>query len=372
MSEYKAPKLSLAPQSETEDKLAKASSMIGNLINTKIQLENQEYQNKLRQMQKEELEQEQERTNFAYSELSSIWGDEKLESFRAMGMQPELANKYLQNRALNDFISSHKDGFTVSDITSNSQYLSGDAVKTLMNAAKDSPDKTRVSGEVEINNWLYDANPSTYAEFTQKAADLDLNPMDYLQLWNEYEQNKKGKDGGESGDTDASVPQTTSAEADATSLRDYFSIYGFDLTKVPLNDYSTAHIQESLQAINFAKNKYHTANNAVPQQINGMVMSYATNTERVLLRDGDTRYEVGDNDKVYVTKMVDGKWERVKHKNQSKEERINAALAQKSGHDKLYDLYVARGNLRTTIKNQYNRLANNLNSTEGVRKLYGE
>ena len=73
---------------------------IESIINTKIQMDNQKYQESLRTMQAEERAKEQQRFNFQYDELAKVWGEDGLKQFRDMGFAPEAANTYMRRRFL--------------------------------------------------------------------------------------------------------------------------------------------------------------------------------------------------------------------------------------------------------------------------------
>jgi len=339
---------------------------IESMINAKIQMDNQKYQESLRTMQAEERAKEQQRFNFQYDELAKVWGEDGLKQFRDMGFAPEAANTYMQERFLKDFVKQHEGGFTMADVEANSSKLSGETYKALMSAATDNPAHARPQTEADVNTWLYQAKPNTYAEFTQLLVDAGLEPTKYKAMWDEYDQQRRRG-------AELSVsPQTESVKqnatiAGATYLRDIFSQFGLDVTKVPLNDYNPHHMQKSLSAIQALQANVTQAEAALPSRAHrGYSITLARDGETIILKKGDTTINVTSGGKVRAFK--DGKYVRPINLSPTELGTVNALKA--SGYDKIEKLYRAQDNYRVGVINEYKRLKGNSSLVSDIEGMY--
>jgi len=395
---------------------------IESMINTKIQMDNQKYQESLRTMQAEERAKEQQRFNFQYDELAKVWGEDGLKQFRDMGFAPEAANTYMRERFLRDFVKQHEGGFTMADVEANSSKLSGEAYKALMSAATDNPAHARPQTEADVNTWLYQAKPNTYAEFTQMLVDVGLEPTKYKAMWDEYDQQRRrGAELSVSPQTEADVntwlyqakpntyaeftqllvdvgleptkykamwdeyeqhrrrgaelsvsPQPKSVKqnatlAGATYLRDIFSQFGLDVTKVPLDDYNPHHMQKSLSAIQTLQANVTQAEAALPPRAHrGYSITLARDGETIILKKGDTTINVTRKGKVLAFK--DDKYVRPINLSPTELETVNALKA--SGYEKIERLYRARINYRVGVTNEYNRLKGNSSLVSDIEGMY--
>lgn len=339
---------------------------IESIINTKIQMDNQKYQESLRTMQAEERAKEQQRFNFQYDELAKVWGEDGLKQFRDMGFAPEAANTYMQERFLKDFVKQHEGGFTMADVEANSSKLSGETYKALMSAATDNPAHARPQTEADVNTWLYQAKPNTYAEFTQLLVDAGLEPTKYKAMWDEYDQQRRRG-------AELSVsPQLESVKqnatiAGATYLRDIFSQFGLDITKVPLDDYNPHHMQKSLSAIQTLQANVTQAEAALPSRAHrGYSITLARDGETIILKKGDTTINVTSGGKVRAFK--DGKYVRPINLSPTELGTVNALKA--SGYDKIEKLYRAQDNYRVGVINEYKRLKGNSSLVSDIEGMY--
>ena len=339
---------------------------IGNMINTKIQMDNQKYQESLRAMQAEERAKEQQRFNFQYDELSKVWGEDGLKQFRDMGFAPDAANTYMRERFLGDFVKQHEGGFTMADVEANSSKLSGEAYKALMSAATDNPAHARPQIEADVNTWLYQAKPKTYAEFTQLLVDSGLEPTKYKAMWDEYDQQRRR-------DAELSVPPKPKKDkqdatlAGATYLRDIFSQFGLDITKVPLDDYNPHHMQKSLSAIQTLQANVTQAEADLPSRAHrGYSVLLSPDGKTIILKKGNTTINVTSRGKVSAFK--DGKY--VSPINLSPTELGTVNALKESGYEKIAELYRARDNYSVGVVNEYNRLKSNSSLVSDIEGMY--
>lgn len=341
---------------------------IESMINAKIQMDNQKYQESLRTMQAEEWAKEQQRFNFQYDELAKVWGEDDLKQFRDMGFAPEAANTYMRERFLRDFVKQHEGGFTMADVEANSSKLSGEAYKALMSAATDNPAHARPQTEADVNTWLYQAKPNTYAEFTQMLVDVGLEPTKYKAMWDEYDQQRRR--GAELSVSPQPKPKNVNQNATlagATYLRDIFSQFGLDVTKVPLDDYNPHHMQKSLSAIQTLQANVTQAEAALPPRAHrGYSITLARDGETIILKKGDTTINVTRKGKVLAFK--DDKYVRPINLSPAELETVNALKA--SGYEKIERLYRAQINYRVGVTNEYNRLKRNSSLVSDIEGMY--
>lgn len=345
---------------------------IGSMINTKIQMANQKYQESLRAMQAEERAKEQQRFNFQYDELSKVWGEDGLKQFRDMGFAPDAANTYMRERFLNDFVKQHEDGFTMADVEANSSKLSGEAYKALMSAATDNPAHARPQIEADVNTWLYQAKPNTYAEFTQLLVDAGLEPTKYKAMWDEYDQQRRRgaelsvSPQPEKPEKPENVNQNATL-AGATYLRDIFSQFGLDVTKVPLDDYNPHHMQKSLSTIQTLEANVTQAEADLPTRAHrGYSLILARDGKTIILKKGNTTISVTRKGKVDAFKY--GKYVSPINLSPTELETINAL--KEYGYEKIEALYRARDNYRVGVADEYNRLKSNSSLVSDIEGMY--
>jgi hypothetical protein len=339
---------------------------IGSMINTKIQMDNQKYQESLRAMQAEERAKEQQRFNFQYDELSKVWGEDVLKQFRDMGFAPDAANTYMRESFLKDFVKQHEDGFTMADVEANSSKLSGEAYKALMSAATDNPAHARPQKEADVNTWLYQAKPNTYAEFTQLLVDAGLEPTKYKAMWDEYDQQRRRGAELSVSPKPKNVNQNATL-AGATYLRDIFSRFGLDITKVPLDDYNPHHMQKSLSAIQTLRANVTQAEAALPPRAHrGYSIGLSRDGKTIILKKGGITISVTKKGKVHAFKG--GKYVRPINLSPAELETVNALKAY--GYEKIEGVYRARVNYRVGVTNEYNRLKSNSSLVSDIEGMY--
>lgn len=370
MSLFQPAKPTLLDPNANTSGLDKMMESIQGLFNAKLQMEDQQYREQQRALGQKEYEQQLQQFNFAYEGLANTYGEDKIKQFHDMGMAPNVAKQYLEKEKFDEFISQHPDGYTVADVQQQYEYLSGDAIKMLMSSASDSYERLKLGAEVQANNWLYEAKPSNYSEFTEYAHSIGLEPTKYKAMWDEYTQHKKDSEKALSVDpknNNDDVAQTA-AIASAKQLQDIFQSQGLDITKIPVTKENSVHMTRSLSTINTLKQNLTAAQAELPPNAyRGFDIRHAKDGETIIMKNKDITINVTEKGSVRV--FIDGKFVKNKDIPKKYEHVVNAISA--AGYDKIERLSRAKNNYVVGVKEEYKRLTDNYAVVDQINNAYG-